>query len=115
MVYFDHCMHVILLPTDCSVHDMGLKKLSKEFFLLKSRKKCPRTVDSCNSQDVFMNNVNSSDSDDEVSHYNSDLLMPIFSSNCTVLPPLGTIRILHNVDSSNSPLNICHGQPIEVG
>ena len=40
--------------------------------------------------------------------------MPIFSSNRTVLPPLETIRILHNIDNSNNPSIICHRQPIGV-
>ena len=56
----------------------------------------------------------SSESEEEVSYYNGDLQMPIFSSNRSVLSPVDVIDVLYNVEHSVDPSRICHRQPIGV-
>ena len=56
----------------------------------------------------------STESEDEVTYYNGDLQMPIFSLNRSVLSPDDVIGVLHNVEHTLDTSRVYQCQPIGV-
>ena len=50
----------------------------------------------------------------KVTYYNGDLLLPIYSTNQTVLSPLEVVCLLNNVGESISNELICTRQPLRI-
>ena len=60
------------------------------------------------------NSLESMTSQGKITYYNGDLLLPIYSTNQTVLAPLEVVCLLNNVGESVSNELICTRQPLRT-
>ena len=70
----------------------------------------PGTITSVSTDDSSESLI----AESKITHYNGDLLLPIYSTKQIVLSPLEVIRLLNNVGESVSNELVCTCQPLRI-